>query len=206
MNPHPSAQSMASIDGNLDAWLAALRAPAPPATAVPGPDWQDPIAFARLVADHQALVLSLGRAVGLTGADLDDAATEAFAAVYQAMPGFEGRSRLSTWIHRIAWRTLLRARGRQRSRAHLPTAAVAQAAAATVAPDAALTGAETQSAVWAAVAALPPAQAAAVELFYRQDWPLETIAEVLDCPLGTVKTHLFRARATLRGRLSGWSP
>lgn len=58
--------------------------------------------------------------------------------------------------------------------------------------------AEESRRVWAAVARLDERQAAAVQLHYREGWPLEEIAEALDCPVGTVKTLLFRGRERLR--------
>ena len=61
---------------------------------------------------------------------------------------------------------------------------------------------ELRERLWEAVAALDSRAAAVVELHYRQGWPLPDIAEVLDCPVGTIKTVLFRAREQLRNVLS----
>ena len=52
-------------------------------------------------------------------------------------------------------------------------------------------------AVLAAVRALPPAQRAAVVLFYFEDRPVSEIAEILDCSPATAKVHLHRARKKL---------
>jgi len=53
-----------------------------------------------------------------------------------------------------------------------------------------------------AVESLDERSATVVELYYRREWPLEKIAEVMDCPIGTVKTLLYRARERLRSILS----
>ena len=66
------------------------------------------------------------------------------------------------------------------------------------APDVRVETLETKERVWAAVAKLDPRQATAVELYYRREWPLEQIAATLECPVGTIKTLLFRAREQLR--------
>src|SRR5581483_10158652 len=83
-----------------DAMLAALRR-------------QDAAAFTRLVETHQRIVLGLGQSMGLRGADLDDAAAEAFANVYRSLPRFEGRSAIGTWVHQIACRTFWKQRERR---------------------------------------------------------------------------------------------
>jgi RNA polymerase sigma-70 factor (ECF subfamily) len=153
-------------------------------------------AFARLVNEHERLVFGLGQSLGLRGADLDDAAAEAFAEVWMSLPKFEARSSLRTWVYRIAMRVLTRARARRTS----GIAAIAHDSA----EDPALNPAEqverdeAHRRIWRAVENLDPRSAAAVELHYRQGWPLSQIAEALDCPEGTVKTILFRARESLR--------
>jgi RNA polymerase sigma-70 factor (ECF subfamily) len=155
--------------------------------------------FEQLVLNHQRLVMGLGQSLGLEGADLDDAAAETFAAVYQALPRFRAEAGLGTWIYRIAWRTMLKARHRRRRLRleplpdNLPDA--------NVRPDAAPQERESNEALWRAVSALPPKQAMAVELHYRRDWPVDRIAAVMQCPEGTVKTLLFRARGRLREKL-----
>src|SRR5580698_3975558 len=87
-------------DENLD--LAALRR-------------GDPRAFAGLVEQHQPVVLGLCQAMGLRGADRDDAAAEVFAAVFRSIARFEGRSALGTWIYRIAFRVIPKVRKRYRA-------------------------------------------------------------------------------------------
>ncbi len=150
--------------------------------------------FADLVAAHRATVMGLGQSLGLSGADLDDAAAEAFAAVYRALPGFKGEAAVGTWVYRIAYRVIVKAR-RRRPR----TAPLVVDPAGGIDPADAAADADAAAAVWAAVAALPdPRQAAAVELHYRRGWPIEQVATVMGCPIGTVKTLLFRARRRLR--------
>jgi len=65
-------------------------------------------------------------------------------------------------------------------------------------PGAVVETAETNEAVWKAVARLDPDQAIAVELFYRRGMGVEEVASVMEKPAGTVKTLLFRARERLR--------
>lgn len=165
---------------------------------------QEAGAFEQLVRRHQAVVAGLAQSLGLRGADLDDAAAEAFAQVYRALPSFQGRSALGTWVYQIAVRTLRRYRARRNrlDRAERWTDDPPDPAdrRERSPPDAAI-DAETSERLWAAVARLEPRQAMAIELCYRRGWPLEQIAETLGCPVGTIKTLLFRAREALRRTL-----
>jgi RNA polymerase sigma-70 factor (ECF subfamily) len=160
----------------------------------------DPAAFEWLVNQHQPLVLMLGQSMGLFGMDLEDAAAEVFCNVYRALPKFEARSSLRSWIYRIAMRTLAHFRRRRRRQViaalpedvHDPTQPP---------PDQRLADGEIHDRIWAIVASLGAKEAAAVELYYRQGLSLEEVAETLGCPSGTVKTLLFRARQRLRQSL-----
>ena len=162
---------------------------------------QESGAFSRLVETHQRIVLGLGQSMGLRGADLEDAAAEAFAAVYRALPKFEARSSISTWVYQIACRTFWRMRERRDAN---PTAAleVDIADRRHLSPPDRAAATEEQEVLWSAVAGLEPRQAMAVELHYRRGFAVEEIAAVMECPEGTIKTLLFRARERLRQRLS----
>ncbi len=162
---------------------------------------QDSAAFSQLVASHQRIVLGLGQSMGLRGADLDDAAAEVFAAVYRALPKFEARSAISTWVYQIACRTFWRMRQRRDAN---PTTSLED-----VVPDARhaspldqAAASEEEQLIWSTVAQLEPRQAMAVELHYRRGMAVEEIAVVMECPEGTIKTLLFRARERLRQRLA----
>ena len=112
---------------------------------------QDVAAFARLVREHQPIVLGLCQSMGLRGADIDDAAAEAFAAVYRALPGFRGDAALSTWVYRIALRRILRVRQKfaAAGQAELPDLPDTR----TPLPGSLLAEAELQQKLWDAVAA-----------------------------------------------------
>jgi RNA polymerase sigma-70 factor (ECF subfamily) len=162
---------------------------------------QDARAFAELVQGHRSIVYGLGQSLGLRGPDLDDAAAEAFAAVYRALPRFQGKSEIGTWVYRIAYRMIVKARQKRKRQAmaELPADPPTSQQPGPLA-DAERT--ETARVIWSAVESLDERQASAVELYYRRDWPLEKIAAVMNCPVGTVKTLLYRARGRLRDILS----
>lgn len=157
---------------------------------------QDADAFADLVARHQNVVLGLAQSLGLRGADLDDAAAESFAAIYRALPRFQARSELGTWVYRIAYRVILKARAKRKRGAMAEL--VTEPAAEQSRVGEKMERTEMAEALWVAVEKLEPRQAAVIELFYRREFPLEKIAETLKCPVGTVKTLLFRGRQRLK--------
>jgi RNA polymerase sigma-70 factor, ECF subfamily len=157
----------------------------------------DPKAFASLVDRHQRLILSLGQSMGFDNADLDDAAAEVFANVYLALPGFQGRSRLRTWVYSIAVRTFNKHRQRRAGPGAMPITDGIHDPHST-SPDRRMQDKELYERLWAAVATLDARSAAAVDLYYRHGWKLDEIAAALECPAGTIKTLLFRAREQLR--------
>ncbi len=161
---------------------------------------QDADAFARLVALHQRVVLGLAQSRGLRGPDIDDAAAETFAVVWRALPRFEGRSAIGTWVYRIACRTI----GRRRDRSSGPGDGAGQPREAVdpaAEPPLQLVNAERDRLIWDAVAALEPRQAMAVELYYRRGASVDEVAAALECPPATAKTLLHRARQSLREAL-----
>jgi len=159
-------------------------------------------AFAELVRRHQGRVRGL--LVRLTGDRVlaDDLAQEVFLRTFRGLVGFEGRSRVSTWIYRIAYNVYLNHRARVRELAALPEEFDHRAAA----PDDrhSANRADLRRDLASAVCGLPEHYRAVVTLYYLEDVSYPEIADILDLPLGTVKTHLHRAKRLLRASLQGW--
>jgi RNA polymerase sigma factor (sigma-70 family) len=154
-------------------------------------------AFGRLVDAHQAAVRAfLRRLVGNT-ADADDLSQEAFARTWEVLDRYDGRSSLRTFICGVAfqyWRRARRAGARRLAREDAY---------------ASLSDTETQSdprmaqrlALRRAMEELPEDQRAALALCLGQDFTHQEAAEVLNLPLGTVKSHITRGRARLQAAL-----
>ncbi len=156
--------------------------------------------FTRFVRQHERLVLGLCQSLGLSPADREDAAAETFAIAYRGLDQFRGDSQLATWLYRIAYRTALKVR--RRYRAGVPVPVDSEDVRAVSAGQEAESR-EAQEMVWQAVAKLDEEQAAVVELFYRRQMSVEEVADVMEKPVGTIKTLLFRARERLRFLLKG---
>jgi RNA polymerase sigma-70 factor (ECF subfamily) len=159
-------------------------------------------AFAELVRRHQGKVRGLLLRLCGDRTLADDLAQEVFLRAYRGLWGFEGRSSFGTWLYRISYNAYLNHSTRVRKWSSLPTAYDAE----TAAPDDALSPprSDLRRDLEAAVATLPQRYRGVVVLYYLQDLSYPEIAEILDVPLGTVKTHLHRAKRLLRSRLHGW--
>ncbi|MGH6741903.1 MAG: RNA polymerase sigma factor [Bradyrhizobium sp.] len=126
----------------------------------------------------------------------EDVAQEVFIKVWRALPGFDGRASLSTWIYTITRNASLSALRSRRPHASLSDPEVlaeADSAGEAVHDDASLDGA----ALMRLVEQLPAKQRQVVTLFYMQEQSHEEVAAMLAMPVGTVKTLLHRARARL---------
>lgn len=136
----------------------------------------------------------------MTGNDADaaDASQEALIAIARGLPSFDGRSRATTWMYRVATNACLdelRRRGRRPD----PLPDIGTAVAMTnVATDA-----DTRVDVQAALAHLPVEFRAPVVLRDLCGLDYAEIAEVLDIPPGTVRSRIARGRSTLAGLLGG---
>jgi RNA polymerase sigma-70 factor, ECF subfamily len=158
-------------------------------------------AFAELVRRHQGKVRGLLLRLTANPPLADDLAQEVFLRAYRGLVGFEGRARFSTWLYRIAYNVFLNHRTRSKELAALPLGFESQAAA----PDGDLSPnrLDMRRDLAGAITALPERYRAVVTLYYLEDVSYPEIAEVLDLPLGTVKTHLHRAKKLLRQYLGG---
>ena len=129
-----------------------------------------------------------------------DVAQESLIRVWKALPGYDGRAALSTWIYAITRNRCLTALERARVPLSLSDEAV-QAEAEEVA--AANADADSVSTLRRLVDELPEAARRVITLFYFEERSVAEVAAMLGHPEGTVKTHLFRARAALLEKLSG---
>jgi RNA polymerase sigma-70 factor (ECF subfamily) len=163
-------------------------------------------AFALLVPAYRRRVFGLAYAILRDRAAAEDAAQETFMKLWRALPGFDGRAQLSTWVYAITRNAAISALRRRRPEASLADPAV-EAAAESVALEAA--GAEVaqgpdvaDAALAREIEALPEKQRAVITLYYLEERPTEEVAAMLGMPVNTVKTHLHRARARLAERLA----
>jgi RNA polymerase sigma-70 factor (ECF subfamily) len=121
--------------------------------------------------------------------------------VWQTAGSFRGTSKLSTWVFAIAYRKAIKARSRW------PDPVEEEEHDTQVSndpgPDADLERSRVRTALVGAMGELSAEQRAVVDLTYFHDLGCREIAEILSCPVDTVKTRMFHARRRLKQALSG---
>ena len=134
----------------------------------------------------------------LTGrrADAEDAVQEVFVALHRALPGFQGASRLTTWVYRIALRASFRARARRQEGERLDPETSAGGG------EAAMTNRDEALRAIAALSRLPAGPRAVLSLFALDGLSHREIADILGIPESTVWSRLHAARRLLIQSLS----
>lgn len=157
----------------------------------------DEAAFRELVDRYKGLVFSLVSRSLADRTRAEDVAQDVFLKVHKGLPYFRGEARLSTWIYRI----VLNAIAEQRREVPMLPIEGARGEPAPALPavhDRALGDLILKDRLAKAVLRLPPAYQLLVNGHYLEGMRYEDLADALDMPLGTVKTHLHRAKRQLR--------
>jgi RNA polymerase sigma-70 factor, ECF subfamily len=165
----------------------------------------DSRAFDMLVLKYQHKIFSLISRYIRDADEVQDVAQEAFIKAYRALPRFRGESAFYTWLYRIAINT---AKNYLVSRARRPPGSDVDVADAEYYegggalrdienPENALFGAELKKVVEDAISQLPDDLRSAVTLREFDGLSYEDIAEIMDCPVGTVRSRIFRAREAI---------
>jgi RNA polymerase sigma-70 factor (ECF subfamily) len=160
-------------------------------------------AFDQLVARYQRRLLRLVLRLLRDPAEAEDVVQETFLKAYRALPRFRGEAAFYTWLYRIALNGARNAilRRRQRS-APAPLPSRAPAAAPEIGtPESMLLSKQVMLAVDAAMEALPLELRTAIVLREIEGLSYEEIGQIMECPLGTVRSRIFRAREAIARRL-----
>jgi RNA polymerase sigma-70 factor (ECF subfamily) len=163
----------------------------------------DQDAFAQLVQQHQRRVFNLVFRMLQQYEESNEVTQEAFLAVWQNLPTFRGEARFSTWLYRIAYNCALKQLEQRKRDQALKVAVQAE-----LLPgegyepiDAQLEAHSRQELIHEQLAHLPAKYRIVLVLRHLQDMTYEEMADILTMPIGTIKTHLFRARNLLKERL-----
>ena len=158
-------------------------------------------AFAEIVRRHQSRVRSVLRR--LTRGDdalADDLAQETFVLAWRNLARFRFEARLSTWLYRIAFNAW-QSEARKRREVLLDADDDERPALEVAAPEEGVDIASRMD-LERAMSVLSDGERAAIAACYYADLSHEEAAQMLGLPLGTVKTHILRAKAKLKARLA----
>lgn len=162
-------------------------------------------AFDMLVLKYQRRIERLLARSVHDPADVADLCQETFLAAYRALPGFRGDSAFYTWIYRIAINAAKRHRSRQRSVESLDddegTFGTAAPPSDDATPEGLMATRQLAQGLDEAVAALAEDQRRALLLREVDGLSYDEIADLMDCPPGTVRSRIFRAREAVAARL-----
>lgn len=153
-------------------------------------------AFGELVDRYKNLVYAMIYRMVADRTQVDDLAQDVFLKVHRGLPYFRGEARLSTWIYRIVANVCVQARSARRE-----TTSASDVAEPSM-KDAAFADIELRDRIEKAMAQLPEHYRFLIAAHYLEGIQYEALAESLSLPLGTVKTHLYRAKRQLRELLS----
>lgn len=181
-------------------------------------DWQlvtrvqrgDKRAYELLVAKYQRRITRLLSRIIRDPSDIEDVAQEAFIKAYRALPGFRGESAFYTWLYRIAINTAKNHFAAQSRRGPSQPAAdpeeaenfdEAAALRDVATPDALLLSKQVGEAVNRAIERLPEDLKTAIVLRELEGMSYDEIATAMNCPVGTVRSRIFRAREAIAADL-----
>jgi RNA polymerase sigma-70 factor (ECF subfamily) len=157
----------------------------------------DPEAFAELIRRHRDRLWAVALRTLGDREEAADALQDALVSAYRAAARFEGRSAVTTWLHRIVVNACLDRARRKASRPAVPLPDdLDQRLPAPAGEDPAVRG-ETRDVLLAALATLPPEQRAALVLVDMEGYSVDEAARVLDVATGTIKSRCARGRAKL---------
>lgn len=170
----------------------------------------DQHAFGLLVSKYQRRLVRLLSRLVRDSAEVEDVAQEAFVKAYRALPSFRGESAFYTWLYRIGINTAknyLVSQGRR-----TPTATGLDSEEAETfddgeqlrdnnTPERILLSKQIGETVNAAMEELPEDLRTAIVLREIEGMSYEDIAKAMDCPIGTVRSRIFRAREAVSEKL-----
>lgn len=158
-------------------------------------------AFDVLLERYEGKIYRLCYALLRDRMQAEDAAQESLVRVWKALDRYDGRASLSSWIYAISRNRCLTLLARRRALDSLSDSEVEAEVAGLKCPEDPGQADERSQLIHDLVDVLPERLRRAVLLYYFEERSTSEVALMLGCPEGTVKTHLFRARAALMEQL-----
>ncbi|MDR3139953.1 MAG: sigma-70 family RNA polymerase sigma factor [Treponema sp.] len=158
--------------------------------------------FRLLVNRHEQAVYGMGLSFFRNPEDAADFTQDVFLKVFRNLSRFEGRSRFSTWLYKIAYNTAVNNVTRKREYHSL---AEDEPVCGGDTPERDMLRSAAREAVLEAVTDLPDRYRICVDLFFFYDRSYQEIEAITGYPVNTIKSHVFRAKKLLREKLAGFA-
>ena len=159
--------------------------------------------FRLLVRRYERQVYGMGLSFFRNAEDARDFAQEVFLKVYRNLHGFEGRSRFSTWLYKIAYNSAVNGVNRRKEYRSLADEEFELSDGDT--PEHLLIRKAAREAVAVSLQELPERYRVCIDLFFFFDRSYQEIESITGFPVNTIKSHVFRAKKLLREKLEGLS-
>jgi len=205
-------QNTTKMELNTMGYAQAIRVPIPDRSLVARCRENDEAAFNEVVTRYKTKVYNYIFRMTGSSEDAEDLTQEVFIRMYTSIDSFRSQSSLSTWLFRIASNLCVDRfrRSKHRTAAYSldepvldnDVESTRDVPDLTFEPQRLLENLEMAEQIQLALAQLPEKLRATLILHDVEGLPYEEIAQVVGCPLGTVKSRLFNARLQLRQRLS----
>jgi len=157
--------------------------------------------FRLLVRQHEKAVFGMGISFFRNTDDASDFVQEVFIKAYRSLSNFEGRSRFSTWLYKIAYNTALNEVNRRKEYHSLAEETADKLIHSGETPEWHTLRNIAKEAVRAAIKDLPERFRICVDLFYFYDRSYQEIEAITGIPVNTIKSHVFRSKIILREKL-----
>lgn len=202
------------MGSNLMGYAQVIRVPLTDRSLVERCRVNDEAAFNEVVARYKTKLYNYIYRMTGSSDDAEDLTQEVFIRMYTSIDSFRSQSSLNTWLFRIASNLCIDRfrRGKNRTASFSLDDPIGdgdgetthEVADRTYEPQRLLENEEMAEQIQLALVGLPEKLRATLLLHDIEGLPYEEIAQVVGCPLGTVKSRLFNARMQLRQRLSGY--
>ena len=162
----------------------------------------DSKSFSKLMSLYKRRITLLGMGFFKNETETEDFVQDVFIRVYGRLSTFEGKSSFATWLTKIAYNIAINTINRRKE--YLSLANEESLTAGNLTPEEENIRECTRQAVRDAVKELPEKYTLCLDLYFFHDLSYEEISKITNFPVNTIKSHIFRAKKILRGKLRGF--
>ena len=159
--------------------------------------------FRLLIRRYERAVYGMGLSFFRNEEDASDFTQDVFLKAYRSLSRFEGRSRFSTWLYKIAYNTAINGVDRRKEYQSLAEEGASSLVSNMETPENILLRQTARQAVLEALGDLPERYRVCVDMFFFYDRSYQEIEAITGYPVNTIKSHVFRAKKILREKLEG---